>query len=55
MMHFIKNEDTFRRFCVELISAYHQLMNLKKVEVDMEAAIFNGFQSVICKSLQLYC
>ena len=55
MMHFIKNEDTLRRFCVELISAYHQLMNLKKVEVDMEAAIFNGFQSIICKSLELYC
>ena len=55
MMHFIKDEETFRRFCDELISTNPQLINLKKVGVDMEAAIFNGFQSVICKLLQLYC
>ena len=55
MMHFTKDEGTFRRFSVELISANPQLINLKKVGVDMEAAIFNGFQSVISKLLQLYC
>ena len=41
--------------CVEMISANLQQINLKKVGVDMEAAIFNGFQSVVCKLLQLYC
>ena len=51
-MHFTKDEETFRRFCVELILANSQLINLKKVG---EAAIFNGLQSVICKLLQLYC
>ena len=55
MMHFTKDEGTFRRFCVELISANAQLINLKKVGGDMEAAIFNGFQSIISKLLQLYC
>ena len=55
MMHFTKDEGTFRKFCVELISANPHLINLKKVGVDMEAAIFNGFQSVISKLLQLYC
>ena len=55
MTHFAKNEGTFRRFCVELISANLQLINLKKAGVDMEAAIFNGFQSVITKLSQLYC
>ena len=55
MMHFTKDEETFRRFCVELISADLQLINLKKVWVDMEVAIINGFHSVIYKLLQLYC
>ena len=55
MMHFTKDKGTFRRFCVELISADPQLINLKKVEVDMEAAVFSEFQSVICQLLQLYC
>ena len=54
-MHFTKDEGTFRKFCVELISANPHLIDLKKVGVDMEAAIFNGFQSVISKLLQLYC
>ena len=55
MKHFTKDEQTFRKFCVELISANPQPINLKKVWVDMEAAIFNGFQSVVCKLLQMYC
>ena len=52
-MHFTKYEETFRRFCVELISANPQLISLKKLGVDMEAAIFNGFQGGIWKLLQL--
>ena len=55
MLHFTKDEEAFRRFCVELVSANPGIMNLRKVGVDMEAAIFNGFQSVITKLLQLYC
>lgn len=52
-MHFTKDEETFR-FCVELISAIPQQMNLTKVGVVMDSAIFNGFQSVICKLFYLY-
>ena len=55
MMPFLKNEETFRRFCIELVSANPQLINLNKVGVDMEVSIFSGFQSAICKLLQLYC
>lgn len=32
-----------------------QLINLKKVGVDIEAGIFNELQTVICKLLQLCC
>ena len=55
MTHFTNDEGTFRRFCVGLILANSQLINLKKVGVDEEAAVFNGLQNVICKLLQLYC
>ena len=54
MMHFTKDEGTFSRFCVELISASPQLINLKKVGVDVEAAVFSGFQSVICYSCTVH-
>ena len=49
MFHFSKDEETFRNFCLELVSANPNIINLKKVGVDMEAAIFNGFQSVVAK------
>ena len=52
---FTKDEETFRRFYVELISANPELINLKTVDVDTEVAIFNGFLSVIYKLLQLHC
>ena len=55
MLHFSKDDETFRRFCLELISAKPEISNLKKVGLDMEAAIFNGFKSVLPKLLQLYC
>ena len=48
MMRFTKDEETSRRFCIELISANSQLINLKNFGADMEVAIFNKFQSVIC-------
>ena len=55
LIHFTKDEKTFRRFYPELISADHQLINLKKVDVEIEVSIFNGFRSIICKLLQLNC
>ena len=42
MLHFTKNEETFRRFCAELLSANPQLNGLTKIGVDMESAIFNA-------------
>ena len=55
MFHFSKDEPTFRRFCAELISANPNILNLKKCGVDMEAAIYSGFKSVIPRLMQLYC
>ncbi len=55
MLHFTKDEETFRRFCLELIASCPDLANLKKIGVDMEAAIFKGFKSVIMNLLKLYC
>ena len=55
MLHFTKDEETFRRFCLELIASCPDLANLKKIGVDMEAAIFKGFKSVIMNLLRLYC
>ena len=55
MLHFSKDTETFRRFCLELISANPAISNLRKVGVDMEAAIFNGFRSAIGSLMQLYC
>ena len=53
MMSFSKNEKGWR-FFVELISTNPQSISLKKVRVDMEDAIFTGFQIVIYNFLHLY-
>ena len=42
-MQFTKDEETFRSFCVEMISANPQLINLKKVAEDIKAKIFSRF------------
>ena len=55
MFHISKDDETFRRFCMELIASNPNLINLRKVGVDMEAAIYSGFRSVIPKLLELYC
>ena len=55
MFHSSKDDETFRRFCAEIVAANPNLLNLRKIGVDMESAIFNGFQSIIPKLLQLYC
>ena len=44
----------FQEICIELILDNPKLINLKKVGVGREAEFFNGFQSIICKLLQLY-
>ena len=55
MLHFRKTEESFRRFCGELLSANPSLENLKKVGTDMESAIYGGFKSLLPKLLQLLC
>ena len=55
MLHFSKDEEAFRRFCLEMISKEPLLLNLVKIGVDKEAAIYNGFKSVISSLLELYC
>ena len=47
MLHFSKNEKTFGRFALELVSANPKLKHLKKIGVDLESAIFNGFSNNI--------
>ena len=55
MFHMSKDDETFRRFSMEIIASNPNLINLRKIGVDMEAAIYNGFQSAIPKLMQLYC
>ena len=55
MFHFSKDDETFRRFCAEILSSNPNLITLKKLGVDMEAAIFNGFESMIPRLTKLYC
>ena len=43
IMQFTNDEETFRSFCVEMISANPQLINLKKVAEDIKAKIFSRF------------
>ena len=47
MLHLSKNEKTFGRFALELVSANPKLKYLKKIEVDLESTIFNGFSNII--------
>ena len=44
-----------KRFCLELVAANPALLNIQKLGVDMEAAIFNGFKSVLIGLAQLLC
>ena len=55
MLHFTKDEETFRRFFQEMQAANPAILNLRKVGADMEAAIFNGFKSVTPNLKLLYC
>ena len=51
MFYFTKDEATFRRFCSEIVCANPRLLELKKIGCDMEAAILNGFKSIIASLL----
>ena len=55
MLHFSKNEKTFGRFALELVSANPKLKDLKKIGVDLESAIFNGFSNIIPRVSRLVC
>ena len=54
LFHFTKDEQTFRRFAVELL-ANPRLANLKKIGVDMEEAIYNGLSSLLPNVEKLHC
>ena len=55
MLHFMKDEETYQRFCLEILWANIGFLNLRQIGVDMEAAIFNGFQSVLRSLEKLSC
>ena len=54
--HFIKEDQTFTRFALELQASNSETRKLKKIGVDMEDAIFNGgVQSLFPDVPKLYC
>ena len=55
MLHFTKDEETFRRFLLEMLGANPGLLNLHTIGTDMESAIFNGFHSILIKLFLLLC
>ena len=55
LIHFTKEEETFLRFALELLSADPTLRNLKKIGVDLESAIYNGFKKVFPTLYRLLC
>lgn len=44
MLHFTKDDDARARFALELLHANKDIRKLKQVGLDMESAIYNGFQ-----------
>lgn len=46
ILHFTKDESIFKRLALEMIAFNPNIINLKKIGVDMEAAIFNGLLCV---------
>ena len=55
MPHFSKNEKIFGRFALELVSTNPKLKHSKKIGVDLESAIFNGFNNIIPTVSRLVC
>ena len=55
MIHFTKDKARFGRFALELIFSNSNLRALKKIGVDLESAIFEGFKSTIPSLNRLVC
>ena len=55
MLHFTKDDGTCGRFALELLSANPCLKDLKTLGVDLEAAIYSGFKSLIPGLGRLIC
>ena len=47
MLHFTKDEKTFGRFGLEILSANPNLKNVSFIGVDLESAIFTGLKTMI--------
>ena len=47
MIHFTKDENTFMRFAMEILASNSNLHEIKRIGVDMESAIYNGFKKAI--------
>ena len=55
MFHFKKDEETFRRFVLEMCAGNPKLIELKAVGVDMESAIYQGFKSIFKDLSRFIC
>ena len=55
MLHFTKDEKTFGRFGLEILSANPNLKNVSFIGVDLESAIFTGLKTMIPGLRRLIC
>ena len=55
MIHFTKDESTFRRFALELLSQNENLSKISRIGVDLESAIFKGFKGLLPNLNRLVC
>ena len=55
MLHFTKDEKTFGRFRLEILSANPNLKNISFIGVDLESVIFTGLKTMIPRLRRLIC
>ena len=55
MLHFTKDEKTFGRFGLEILSSNSNLKNFSFIRVDLVSAIFNGLKTMIPGLHRLIC
>ena len=55
MLHFTKDEKTFGRFGLEILSANPNLTSISFIGVDLESAIFTGLKTMISGLCRLIC
>ena len=55
MLHFTKDEKTFGRFGLEILSANPNLTSISFIGVDLESAIFTGLKTMIPGLCRLIC